>query len=93
MNETKLYKVIRYVILIAASIFVIVPLVPLIFMAFKTGAEYSSTSVLEPPKSFTNMYNFSYALRVGELGKAFFYTAIILVISLAVQVTLTAMVA
>lgn len=93
MNETKLYKVIRYVILIAASIFVIVPLVPLIFMAFKTGAEYSSTSVLEPPKSFTNTYNFSYALRVGELGKAFFYTAIILVISLAVQVTLTAMVA
>ncbi|MBP1532624.1 MAG: carbohydrate ABC transporter permease [Ruminococcus sp.] len=93
MNETKLYKVIRYVILIAASIFVIVPLVPLIFMAFKTGAEYSSTSVLEPPKSFTNMYNFSYALRVGELGKAFLYTAIILVISLAVQVTLTAMVA
>lgn len=92
-NETKLYKVIRYVFLVAASIFVIVPLIPLIFMAFKTGAEYSSTSVLEPPKNFLNTYNFEYAIRVGNLGKAFFYTALILVISLVIQVTLTCMVA
>ena len=33
--------------------------IPLIFMAFKTGAEYSSTSVLEAPKSFFNFYNFN----------------------------------
>ncbi len=92
-NETRLYKVVRYVFLVFASIFVIVPLVPLVFMAFKTGAEYSSTSVLEPPKNWLNMYNFSYAVRVGKLGKAFLNTAIILTISLAVQVTFTAMVA
>ncbi|MBR1384072.1 MAG: carbohydrate ABC transporter permease [Ruminococcus sp.] len=92
-NETKLYKVIRYVFLIAACIFVIIPLVPLIFMAFKTGAEYSSTSVLEPPKNFLNTYNFAYAIRVGKLGRAFIYTAIILTISLFFQVTMTAMVA
>lgn len=92
-NETKLYKTVRYVFLVLACIFVIVPLVPLIFMAFKTGAEYSSTSVLEPPKNWLNMYNFSYAVRVGNLGKAFLNTAIILTISLAIQVTFTAMVA
>ncbi len=92
MNETKLYKVIRYIFLIGACIFVIIPLVPLIFMAFKTGAEYSSTSVLEPPKNFLNTYNFKYAIRVGNLGKAFLNTAIILTISLAIQVTLTCMV-
>ena len=91
-NETKLYKVVRYVFLIAASIFVIVPLIPLIFMAFKTGAEYSTTSVLEAPKNWLNTYNFSYAVRVGKLGKAFLYTAIILTVSLALQVTMTAMV-
>ncbi len=91
-NETKLYKVVRYVFLIAASIFVIVPLIPLIFMAFKTGAEYSTTSVLEAPKNWLNTYNFSYAIRVGKLGKAFLYTAIILTVSLALQVTMTAMV-
>ncbi len=92
-NETKLYKTVRYIFLICASIFVFVPLVPLIFMAFKTGAEYSATSVLEPPKNWLNMYNFSYAMRVGHLGKAFLYTAVILTISLAIQVTFTAMVA
>ncbi len=92
-NETKLYKVIRYVFLVMASIFVIVPLIPLLFMAFKTGAEYSSTSVLQPPASFLNFYNFSYAIRVGKLGKAFLYTAIILTISLVIQVTMTCMVA
>jgi len=62
-------------------------------MAFKTGAEYSSTSVLTAPESFFNFYNFSYAIRVGNLGKAFINTAIILTISLAFQVTGTAMVA
>lgn len=91
--ETTTYKVIRYVVLVLASIFVIIPLIPLIFMAFKTGAEYSSTSVLEAPESFFNFYNFAYAIRVGKLGKAFINTAIILIISLAFQVTGTAMVA
>lgn len=92
-NETTVYKIVRYVFLVLASIFVFIPLIPLIFMAFKTGAEYSSTSVLEAPKSFLNFYNFAYAIRVGNLGKAFLNTAIILTISLALQITGTAMVA
>ena len=92
-NETTVYKIVRYVFLVLASIFVFIPLIPLIFMAFKTGAEYSATSVLEAPKSFLNFYNFAYAIRVGNLGKAFLNTAIILTISLALQVTGTAMVA
>ena len=45
IHESKLYKVVRYVFLVLASIFVLVPLIPLIFMAFKTGAEYSSSSL------------------------------------------------
>ncbi len=93
VKESLAYKIIRYVFLIIASLFVIIPLVPLIFMAFKTGAEYSSTSVLEPPASFLNTYNFVYAIKVGKLGQAFVNTAIILVISLTLQVTFTSMVA
>ena len=93
VKESLAYKIIRYVFLIIASLFVIIPLVPLIFMAFKTGAEYSATSVLEPPKSFLNTYNFVYAIKVGKLGQAFVNTAIILVISLGLQVTFTSMVA
>lgn len=93
MKESRAYKIVRYVFLVFASLFVIVPLIPLIFMAFKTGAEYSSTSVLEPPKSFLNFYNFIYAIKVGKLGKALLNTAIILAISLTLQVTFTSMVA
>lgn len=92
IKETKLYKVLRYIFLFAACAFVIIPIIPLVFMAFKTGAEYASSGVLTPPKNWFNMYNFKYAIRVGELGKALWNTAIILSISLAIQIIFTTMV-
>ncbi len=91
-KESRLYKILRYVFLIAACIFVIIPIIPLVFMAFKTGAEYSSTSVLAPPKNWLNLYNFKYAIKVGHLGKALLNTFIILGISLSIQVMFTTMV-
>ena len=90
--ESPLYKVVRYVFLVLASIFVLIPLIPLVFMAFKTGAEYSATSVLTPPSNWLNFYNFKYAINVGHLFKAFFTTAVILVISLTLQILFTCMV-
>lgn len=92
IKETKLYKVLRYIFLFAACAFVIIPIIPLVFMAFKTGAEYAASGVLTPPKNWFNMYNFKYAIRVGELGKALWNTAIILSISLAIQIMFTTMV-
>lgn len=92
IRESRLYRIIRYVILVLASLFVIVPLVPLVFMAFKTGREYTETSVLAPPSNWFNFYNFAYAVRVGELGKALFNTLVILAISLAIQILFTCMV-
>ena len=88
-RETKLFKIVRYIFLTLSCIFV---LVPLVFMAFKTGAEYSSTGVLEAPKSWLNFYNFAYAIRVGHLGKALVNTVIILGISLTIQILFTTMV-
>jgi raffinose/stachyose/melibiose transport system permease protein len=90
--ESKLYKVSRYIFLTAACIFVIIPIIPLVFMALKTGAEYSSTSVLTPPKNWLNTYNFKYAIKVGKLGKALLNTAILLTISLTLQIVFTSMV-
>ena len=92
LGESKSYKVFRYIFLIASCAFVIIPMIPLVFMAFKTGAEYSATSVMQPPKNWFNMYNFKYAIRVGQLGKALIYTAVVLVISLGIQIILTSMV-
>lgn len=92
IKESKLYKLLRYVFLLAACIFVIVPIIPLVFMAFKTGAEYSATSVMTAPANWLNFYNFEYAIRVGKLGRALIYTAIILTISLTLQIMFTTMV-
>ncbi|HHU73776.1 MAG TPA: carbohydrate ABC transporter permease [Clostridiales bacterium] len=92
LRESKLYRVLRYVFLIAACLFVIIPIIPLVFMAFKTGAEYSTTDVLTPPNNWFNTYNFRYAIRVGRLPQALLNTAIILGVSLSIQVLFTTMV-
>ncbi len=91
-RESKGYKVFRYIFLILSCAFVIIPMIPLVFMAFKTGAEYSATPVLTPPKNWLNFYNFAYAIRVGELGPALMNTVIILSLSLGIQVIFTTMV-
>lgn len=91
-KDPKTFKLIRTIFLISSILFVIIPIIPLIFMAFKTGVEYSSTSVLTAPKNWFNFYNFIYAVRVGKLGSALINTAIILVISLTLQVLFTSMV-
>lgn len=91
-REGKGFKIARYIFLILSCIFVIVPLVPLVYMAFKTGAEYASTPVLQAPANWFNTYNFKYAIRVGNLGKALVNTAIILTVSLGIQIIFTTMV-
>lgn len=92
IRETRAFKIFRYVFLILSALFVIVPIIPLIFMAFKTGTEYSTTSVFQAPKNFLNFYNFAYAIRVGNLGKAFINTAIVLGVSMTLQIMFTTMV-
>lgn len=92
IRESRTFKIIRYVFLLSATIFVIVPIVPLIFMAFKTGTEYSTTNVLQAPANWLNFYNFKYAIRVGKLGRALWNTFKILAISLTIQVLFTSMV-
>ncbi|HOO27502.1 MAG TPA: carbohydrate ABC transporter permease [Lachnospiraceae bacterium] len=91
-RESKGYKIFRYIFLILACVFVLIPIIPLVFMAFKTGAEYASTPVLTPPKNWLNFYNFAYAIRVGELGQALVNTAIILTLALGIQLIFTTMV-
>ena len=92
-KESKGFQAFRYIFLVLSSVFVLIPIVPLIYMAFKTGAEYTETSVLTPPKNWFNMYNFAYAIRVGNLGKALITTVVVLAISLTLQILFTTMAA
>ncbi len=92
-NESKLYKFMRYALLILSSLIVIIPILTVVFMSFKTGAEVKNSGYLTLPNSFTNFYNYKYAFQVGELGKSFLTTMLIMVISLTIILTLTSMVA
>jgi multiple sugar transport system permease protein len=92
LAESKLYQTVRYVLLVLAAAFVIVPLVPVIFMAFKTGVEFRETSVFKAPANWLNMYNFAYALRVGRLFSSLLTTILVLAVSLTISVNFSCMV-
>ncbi len=92
-NETKLYKFVRYALLVLSSLFVIVPLLTVIFMSFKTGAEQRTSGFLELPNSFLNFYNYKYAFEVGDLGASFITTLTIMAISLTTIIIMTSMAA
>ncbi|MDR2752390.1 MAG: carbohydrate ABC transporter permease [Clostridiales bacterium] len=91
VNESKFFKTLRYVFLILSVAFVIVPIVPTIFTALKTGAEYQATSVMSPPSNWLNTYNFTYALKAGTLLPSLGTTLIILAISLIFSVNFACM--
>lgn len=50
--------VLKYIVLIFASLCAVVPLISCVTTAFKTTAEYKATSVMKLPKSFLNFGNF-----------------------------------
>jgi multiple sugar transport system permease protein len=92
LSESKLYKTLRYILLVLGAAFVIVPLIPVLFMAFKTGVEFRETSVFKAPGNWLNMYNFAYAIRVGRLFSALLTTLIVLAASLLFSVNFCCMV-
>jgi multiple sugar transport system permease protein len=93
IKESNTYKTVRAITILFAIAFVIVPVIPVIFMAFKTGMEFKTTSYFTPPENFLNFYNFAYAVKAGELGKGFLVTLIIMLISLTVSLMLSGMAA
>ncbi len=60
----------------------LVPLVVVLFAAFKTRAEYSTTGPLTPPQNWFNFDNFATAWTDGHMLRGFWNTTIILVVSL-----------
>jgi multiple sugar transport system permease protein len=73
----------KYASLVAASLVVLVPLVVVLFAAFKTHSEYSTTGPLTPPHNWLNLDNFREAWTGGHMLRGFWNTTIILVVSLS----------
>jgi ABC-type glycerol-3-phosphate transport system permease component len=72
----------KYASLIVASLVVLVPLVVVLFAAFKTRAEYSTSGPLTPPRDWLNLHNFATAWTEGHMLRGFWNTTVILVVSL-----------
>ena len=77
-----IYETCKYAFLIFLVIVFILPILTVFFTAFKTGTEYTSTSVLTLPKSFLNFDNFIQAFNEGNMLNGFKNTVIILVFAL-----------
>lgn len=77
-----LFAALKYATLILLVLVFIIPLLTVFFAAFKTGDEYSTTSVLSLPQSFLNFENFKTVFRDGNMLNGFKNTVIILVFSL-----------
>lgn len=87
-----LFSVFKYVILIAAAIISLLPVVVCVFTAFKTTEDYNSSSVLDLPKQWM-AENFSIALEQANMLRGFANTAIVLVVVLTCSIFISAMLA
>jgi multiple sugar transport system permease protein len=92
LSESKFYKTLRYILLFMGAAFVIVPLVPVLFMAFKTGLDFRETPVFKAPADRLNLYNFACAIRVGNLFGDLLTTLVGLGVSLFFSVNFSCMV-
>jgi len=76
------FGTLKYAFLIFLLLVFIVPLLTVFFTAFKTGSEYTTTSVLQLPSSFMNLDNFKEVFAKGNMFRGFKNTVIVLVFSL-----------
>ncbi len=83
----------KYGSLIIGAIVAILPILIVLFAAFKTGTEYTSTGPLTPPKDWTNFDNFTRAFTEGNMLTGFKNTVIILLVSIVGTTLIGSMVA
>ena len=73
-------KILQYLVLVAGCVLVILPILVILFGAFKTNAEFANTGIFDLPESF-QWINFEIAFIDGKVLLGLRNTAIILVFS------------
>ena len=76
----------RYAVLIFTSIVVILPLLTVIFGAFKGHEELLTSNALSLPENWFNLENFVTAWTKGNMATGFFNTVIILAVSICATI-------
>lgn len=85
-------KCFKYLSLITIAIISILPVGVCLLTAFKTNTEYSSTSPLQLPASFSYFENFKIAFKQANMLQGFINTALVLVVVVSISVLISAMV-
>lgn len=88
-----IYTVIKYLSLILATIIVVVPMLVILFAAFKTRTEFNVSGKLTLPNSFLYFDNFKTAFTDGGMIVGLGNTIFIMAISLVGTILFGAMVA
>lgn len=87
-KNTRYYlaQVFRYALLVFTCVIIILPLVTVVFGAFKTNEELLTSNPLALPKNWLNFENFITAWTKGNMSTGFFNTIIILAVSIAATI-------
>lgn len=88
-----LVTVLKYIALTAMALVVFVPIIGVVFSAFKSKKEMLSTGYMTPPKSFLNFENFGLVAEYGNLATGLANTLIIIAASLVISILLSTMTA
>ena len=83
----------KYTTLVVATLLVLVPLVVVLFAAFKSRGEYGTSGPLTPPTDWFNVENFVTAFTRGNMLLGFWNTAFILVFAVTGTIIIGTMVA
>lgn len=86
------FTLFKYVMLIAAAVISLLPVVVCVLTAFKTTDDYNTSSVLDLPKQWM-AENFSIAMKQANMLRGFANTAIVLVVVLVCSIFISAMLA
>lgn len=78
--------ILKYCVLTFFAFIAVIPVVSCVFTAFKTPEEYQTTTVITPPKDWTNFENFKKAFVIADMGTAFLNSLIVMVCVLLVSV-------
>lgn len=91
--KKSLLSIMKYGILILWSIIIFLPILTIIFGAFKTGSEFNSTSGITMPNSFFNFENFKTAFINGKMLRGFINTFILIILGVGGSIYIGSMVA
>ena len=72
----------KYLSLLIAAFFTLLPMVAILFASFKPSTEYHRTDALTPPRNWLDFGNFVTAFVKGNMLEGFVNTAIVLAVSL-----------